>query len=723
MKKVYIVTLKNRNDLESFYEEMESAGGNSSIPEGEVECVERRPISRNTHYLLTEEEANALRNDSRVWAVEEPLGQGRKKLVSYATQTSDFWKGSETETWQDTAKNWGLYRNFIDSTVAGWGAGNTNVENDSISWSLEGENVDIIINDTLVDPDHPEFAVNDDGTGGSRVQQINWADYDDYVISGPSSWHSQLFDVYENHGSLCAAIAAGNTHGLARKSNIYSINSTDTPKFSKFKATVSGNQLNVTYVYPGSEPIAIGGRIKGPLNTGIYQQTISGFGTGSGGVGTYTMSSAAAWDSPMEKDHFIEYTQNYNLLMWDYIRAFHRFKPTNSVLNKQNPTIVNASYGVVETFSLSEINSVNYRGTTYNSGNTTWSLSSLYANFGVVSIGSTIYVLGDYPALTADIEDAVSEGIVVIHASGNTSNKIDVPGGDDYDNYLSTTSGTSYYHRGGAFSPVPEVIEVGAIGYDTVEKKADYSSAGPRVNVFAPGSGVIGAAAGTNIFGEISSYQVSNNVARFYLLDNRGLYGLYEISFELPVRVNIQMDTSTQFNGLHDIVAVESQPAISNPAYFEINFTTADIALTNESGTFQDAQASGSVSTSLVSDPRDYTKYLWKSEGTSFAAPQITGLVACWLGYYGRIDIDEFTGLLNQYGLFDELTTVSGTTNYNEPTSLLGAANWIAKYYEFRQSSGYQYPQQIHKGRFTGFYKNVDDLQLYPRQRTLRYGA
>ena len=51
---------------------MEAAGHSCvEVPEREVECCERRDISRNTHYMLTEEEADSLRSDSRVRAVEK----------------------------------------------------------------------------------------------------------------------------------------------------------------------------------------------------------------------------------------------------------------------------------------------------------------------------------------------------------------------------------------------------------------------------------------------------------------------------------------------------------------------------------------------------------------------------------------------------------------------------------------------------------------------------
>ena len=59
--KLYIVTLYKHEDLEQFYKEMQL----SNFP-----LVMKRPMSRNTHYMMTEEQAERLRQDPRVWAVE-----------------------------------------------------------------------------------------------------------------------------------------------------------------------------------------------------------------------------------------------------------------------------------------------------------------------------------------------------------------------------------------------------------------------------------------------------------------------------------------------------------------------------------------------------------------------------------------------------------------------------------------------------------------------------
>ena len=66
----YIVTCRSYEDLENLYDDMETPGGSLYIPDRAVDLVHRRAISRNTHYMLTEEEAVEIRNDERVIACE-----------------------------------------------------------------------------------------------------------------------------------------------------------------------------------------------------------------------------------------------------------------------------------------------------------------------------------------------------------------------------------------------------------------------------------------------------------------------------------------------------------------------------------------------------------------------------------------------------------------------------------------------------------------------------
>ena len=67
MQREWIVTLHRKEDLQSFYDDMETPGGNLFIPDRAVELTNRRLISRNTHYMLTDDEVELLKSDDRVW--------------------------------------------------------------------------------------------------------------------------------------------------------------------------------------------------------------------------------------------------------------------------------------------------------------------------------------------------------------------------------------------------------------------------------------------------------------------------------------------------------------------------------------------------------------------------------------------------------------------------------------------------------------------------------
>jgi hypothetical protein len=69
VEKEYIIILKNAKDLDQFYEDMESRYGDDEIPSRIVECAARRPMSRSTHYYLTDEEAEQVRRDSKIGTI------------------------------------------------------------------------------------------------------------------------------------------------------------------------------------------------------------------------------------------------------------------------------------------------------------------------------------------------------------------------------------------------------------------------------------------------------------------------------------------------------------------------------------------------------------------------------------------------------------------------------------------------------------------------------
>ena len=222
----YIVILRDRTDLDDFYTDMEQHSHYEHVPDRSVELSYRRPMSRSTHYWLTEAEAAALAQDPRVMEVQEPY-YNRNISIAPLGQYSDRWDKSGTNS--QTSRNWALLRGYERATRSNWGSDGTATAAGTINLTNVGNNVDVVIADGHIVPGHPEFAVNDDGTGGSRLNQFNWFQYNSQVRSTAAGTYVYDFltdassIANNNHGCNVAGIAAGNTCGWARGANVYNI--------------------------------------------------------------------------------------------------------------------------------------------------------------------------------------------------------------------------------------------------------------------------------------------------------------------------------------------------------------------------------------------------------------------------------------------------------------------------------------------------------------------
>lgn len=216
----YIVTLKDMSDSEDFYLDMETPGGTLYIPNREVELTQRRALSRNTHYMLTDEEATTLRQDPRVLAVELLPSELGLKITPFWEQTGNFEKSNSIDS---NDKNWGLLRVTAGTNLTNWGTNGTFTQTSgTVKTPYSGKNVDVVVVDAHVNKDHPEFAVNPDGSGGSRVNQIDWFTYSSLIgVSTTGSY--DYSDISSNHGTHVAGTVAGNTQGWARDANIYNM--------------------------------------------------------------------------------------------------------------------------------------------------------------------------------------------------------------------------------------------------------------------------------------------------------------------------------------------------------------------------------------------------------------------------------------------------------------------------------------------------------------------
>ena len=215
----YYVVVKDPQFKDEIYDELVNKGGHEFVPDREVECVNDHPGSTyNGEFMLTDEEADALRQDPRIWDVHrDPLEMGaviRKFTVDPARNFS-----KDTNQINATEVNWGLLRSIFRSDPYGSSTSTVSTWN----YTLDGTGVDLVFLDTGILKYHPEFAKNEDGTGGSRVVDIDWAQFGIMTGNPGTSWVGDS----DGHGTNVASIAAGITNGWAKGASIYSINIID----------------------------------------------------------------------------------------------------------------------------------------------------------------------------------------------------------------------------------------------------------------------------------------------------------------------------------------------------------------------------------------------------------------------------------------------------------------------------------------------------------------
>ena len=213
-EKEYVVTLNKGVDYAQFNQEMIASTGSGDIPNRTVDVANARHLStRNTHYALTEAEAVALRNDARVTDVQlRPEDRDDIEIGYDAVQTANFDKSSSDS---GDYRDWGkIIHSFKEnkygtSTSLGYATFDR-------PYSMDGTGVDIVIQDSGLQVDHPEFK---DANGISRVQLIDW--YAESGLTGSQS--SNHYRDYDGHGTHCGGTATGLNFGWAPNARVYSV--------------------------------------------------------------------------------------------------------------------------------------------------------------------------------------------------------------------------------------------------------------------------------------------------------------------------------------------------------------------------------------------------------------------------------------------------------------------------------------------------------------------
>lgn len=297
----------------------------------------------------------------------------------------------------------------------------------------QGENVDVVVVDCHLDYNHPEFAVNEDGSGGSRVINLNWFEYSEALgYKTPQKYkydNIQPFTGrYGSHGTHIAGIIAGNTKGWAKKSNIYNIHYDY--RDEDFDIDLNWKEILFDYIkyFHKNKPIN--------PSTGRKNPTIVN----------------NSWDFRYQKlflSHLHSYT--YRGITTD-LSSFDVLKKINFLKERKIPKKCFYNYHTEEKYIMRNV--------------------PLWKN-----------------NINCKIDGLIDDGIISVESAGNNYFYIDVPGGLDYDNYFTHEYyGRIYLHRGS--SPIQTIDEKLVIGSVGDKYKTPLSNFGPAVDFYISGENI-----------------------------------------------------------------------------------------------------------------------------------------------------------------------------------------------------------------------------------------
>ena len=288
MEKIYNVFARMGEPIAEIEADLVAEYGSDSIPERSVEIADPLPLMLGyTSFYLTEEEAKQVATDPRVHSVEEPsklkvikFGEGSQKgeMIRFSPSVEDgsysdyitydkyleyLYDENKPNTFAKAPlTNWALgrHKKFTDKhlrqTQAPWRPLEASWDDDfdelssdvqsgqatatprvdrrnvyslgtygeDFSWEHDGEGVDIIIIDTGVDANNPEW---EDADGNSRFVRFDWNA--EGMLSGNANIPTNFYRDYDGHGTHVASSAAGKQHGFAKGARIFALPAIDHP--------------------------------------------------------------------------------------------------------------------------------------------------------------------------------------------------------------------------------------------------------------------------------------------------------------------------------------------------------------------------------------------------------------------------------------------------------------------------------------------------------------
>jgi hypothetical protein len=543
-KKYYQLGTHRESDWDSLHAELVNLGCNcETVPTREIQCVDDQLHSptRGT-YLLTDQEAEFLKNDPRVRFInidykrydeftppkKEIQATAPDLLARYSSAVKNYREfevsntlPASTDATDANRTGYQLYRcqQKLDPWVDGSLADNAVVSANIFQYGT-GRHVDIIVADEGMWIGHPEFQKNSvlvsdletplekptGYTGGNLLPGNGTCDVLDLVLDSPYYIDPEWFD------------ASPETRLTTRwDGTIVPVESVARSWWS------NAAQRSAKFADAGTVTVSVSYT---RINTGGDNNSTPSGGDGEHGTpcGALTYGRTQGWAYNANKwtlDLYGDYGSGIEQ-GFDIQKLFHQLKPVNPLYGTKDPTISSNSWG--------------YRSNKDPGGATRyWTHRASSNNPYTTEVGiawlSHMGTQGDsgrwkgemkVNSLTTALDELIDAGVLFVVAAGNSNQKQVNYGHPDFNNYITATNGGSledsnffdigvavygttnrrgFPQQGGKHATDDgsvdyKTINIGALDddYNTgLETKVNYSDRGEGIDIYAPADGTLAA--------------------------------------------------------------------------------------------------------------------------------------------------------------------------------------------------------------------------------------
>lgn len=550
MHKYYQLGTHTEAEWDELHAELTSENDHCDhVPGRCVECADDQlhSATRGT-YLLTEQEAENLKNDPRVRFINvdykryneftpppDQLHAARPSLLNrYASAVKNYREFSVSNTLPATPDStdvnrtgYQLYRctQKLDPWISA-GAADNAVVSANIPQFGTGQGIDVVVADDGTWIGHPEFQNNSIANsapntavpkptgyvGGNVLPGGGTCDLLDLVLDGPyyidPAWFdadpaTRLITRWDSTTVPNEAVARSWWANAALRSEQFADAGTVSISANYTRANCNGSNTAI------NAPAALGANADGNHGTPCAALTYGRTQGWAYNANKWVLNLYGLNGSGIEQG-------------FDLVKIFHLIKPVNANFSAQNPTVMSNSWGYR---SNKDPQGATWRYThrsTVNTAYTTEAGINWLSHMGTQGDDGRWKSEMKTNSLTTAQDELVAAGVIFVAASGNSNQKQVASGHPDYNNYITTTDGGSlansnftefgvpvfgttnrrgFPQQGGKFTDntgavVYPVINIGALDDDyktAKEAKVGYSDRGNSIDVYAPADGTLSA--------------------------------------------------------------------------------------------------------------------------------------------------------------------------------------------------------------------------------------